>query len=150
MHVQCTRGCPATLIDDILQAQLVDPHLARLDATRQVAHTNHHGLHLAQRGVTHHRDAVVGLVGVVVGEGRRIAGSTHAACLVAGFLELREDAEIYIEHVGCRPYGTTVVQIVLVIVVAVGCQLQGDDILVVVVLVVATHADEECQLVVLQ
>ena len=150
LHVERSRCCPAATVDDVLQAQLVDPHLARLDAARQVAHTNHHRLDFAQCGVTHHADTVVGLVGVVVAIERGIAGGAHGACHVAGLLHLGKDAEVDVEHVLSRPYGTTVVYIILIIVAAVGRQLQGDDILVVVVLVVATHADEHRQLVVLE
>ena len=150
LHVEGTRCCPTATIDDVLQAQLVDPHLTRLDASRQVAHTNHHGLDLAQRGVTHHADAVVGLVRIVVAIERGIAGGSQGAGLVAGFLHPGKDAEVDVEHVLQGPYGTTVVYIIFIIVAAVGRQLQGDDILVVVVLVVATHADKDGQLVVLQ
>ena len=48
LDVQITRCCPTAIVVDFLQAQLVDPHLAGLDFARQVAHTNHHGLDLAE------------------------------------------------------------------------------------------------------
>ena len=150
MHIQRSRCSPAAIVDGILQAQLVDPHLTRLHTTGQVANTNHHSLYLTQRRITHHRDAVVGLVGVIVAEGLRVAGGTQSTGLVAGLLDLREDAEVDIKHVGRWPDSSTVVHIIFIIIAAVGCQLQGDDILVVVALVVATHADKDSQLVILQ
>ena len=88
LHVQISRRSPAALVVDILQAQLVDPYLTRLYAACQVAHTNHHSLYLAQRRVTHNGNTVVGIVGVVVIELRRIAGRSCCTGLVAGFLQL--------------------------------------------------------------
>ena len=48
LHVQRSRGGPTTAVHHIHQTQLVDPYFARLHHPRQVAHTNHHRLHLAQ------------------------------------------------------------------------------------------------------
>ena len=150
LYVECSRGSPATLVDHVDEAQLVDPHLAGLDGAGQVAHTNHHGLHLAERRVTHDADAVVLVVGVVVGIERGEAGRTHGAGLVAGLLQLGEQREVDVEHVLQRPHGTAVVGIEPVVVVAVGGELQGDDVLVVVVLIVTAQTDEDGQLVILQ
>ena len=69
---------------------------------------------------------------------------------VTGLLQIGQFREVDIEHVLLRPNGTTVVEVVFVIVVAVGRQLQRDEIFVVVVAVVATETDEYCQLVILQ
>ena len=150
LHVERSRSCPAALVDRLHQAKLVDPHLTGLGASHQVAYTNHHGLHLAQRRITQHADLVIGMVGVIVGIQHREAGRSHGACLVAGFLQTGEDAQIDIEHIGQRPYGTTVVHIIFIIVVAVGSQLQGYHVLIVVVGVVATQTNEDGQLVILQ
>ena len=68
LDVQRTRGSPAALVVVLLQAQLVDPHLAGLLLTGKVAHTDNHGLHLAQRGITDDAHLVVGLVVIVLRE----------------------------------------------------------------------------------
>ena len=65
LHVEGTLGSPSTLVVVFLQAQFVDPHLARLDFARNVAHTNHHGLDFAQRRVTHNAYFVVGMVFII-------------------------------------------------------------------------------------
>ena len=52
LHVHGTVGSPTALIAGILQSQLIDPHLTRLHATGEVAHTDNHRLHLTQRRVT--------------------------------------------------------------------------------------------------
>ena len=58
----------AALVVVLLQAQLVDPHLAGLLLTGKVAHTDNQGLHLAQRGITDDAHLVVGLVVIVLRE----------------------------------------------------------------------------------
>ena len=90
------------------------------------------------------------MVGVVVGEEHVVAAGSRRTSLVTLFLQTGKDAEVDIQHIGFRPYGTTVVQVILVIVVAVGSQLQGDDVFVIVAAVVATHAHKQRQLVVAQ
>ena len=93
---------------------------------------------------------VGGIVGVRFAKLLGIAGGTRGAGLVAGLLQSGEDAEVDVEHVLLRPHGTAVIQVVLVIVVAVGRELQGYHVLVVVVAVVAAQTDEDGQLVVAQ
>ena len=149
LYVQVARCRPTAIGIDLLQAQLVDPHLAGLDTTRQVAHTNHHRLHLTERRVAENSHEVA-VVLVVLAELGGIAGSAQCTSLVAGLLQLGELGEVDVEHVFLRPHGTTVVEIIFIIVVAVGRQFQRDEVFVVVVTIVVTQTDEHCQLVVLQ
>ena len=148
LHVQRSRGCPTAAAHHIHQAQFVDPHLTRLDGTREVAHTNHHGLHLAQRGVTHDAHLVVGTVGIVVGIKHRVTARTDGACLVARLLQPREDRKVDVHHILLGPYSAAVVQVILVVVITVGGEFQRDDILVVVAGIIVTQANEDSQLVV--
>ena len=150
LDVQVARSSPATLVDDFLQAQLVDPHLTRLRRSRQVAHTYHHRLHLAQRRIAHDGNAIVGIAGIVVRELHGIAGRTQGTRLVAGLLELGEQRQVDVQHVLLRPYGTAVLEVVLIIVVTVRGQFQGDEVLIIVVAVVTAQTHEDCQLVVAQ
>ena len=90
------------------------------------------------------------MVGVIVGVEHVITACPHRTSFVARFFQTGKDGEVDIQHIIFRPYGTTVVQVVLVIVVAVGSQFQGDDVLVIVAAVVATHTHEQSQLVVAQ
>ena len=150
LDIQVTRCGPTAIVVDFLQAQFVDPYLARLETSGNISYTNHHRLHFAQRRVAENGDAVVGIVGVVVAEFGRVTGSTARTSPVTGLLQIGQFREVDIEHILLRPYGTTVVEVVFVIVVAVGRQLQRDEIFVVVVAVVAAETDEYCQLVILQ
>ena len=70
--------------------------------------------------------------------------------LVALFLQLGKHVERDVEHIGFRPYGTTVGGGIFAVVATVGRQRQGYLVFIVVVLVVATHADKHGELVVLQ
>ena len=87
---------------------------------------------------------------IVVGEQRGVAGRTCGTGYITSFLELGEDGKVDVDHILLRPHSTAVVEVVFVVVVAVGSQLQRNFVLVVVVLVVVTHTDKDCQLVVLQ
>ena len=87
MHIECTGSGPAAIIADIHQAQLIDPYLTGLQAARYIAHTDHHGLHLAQRRITHDADAVVQIVRVIVGELHRVTGRPQCARLVTRLLQ---------------------------------------------------------------
>ena len=90
------------------------------------------------------------MVGIVLEELSGIAGRTQCTGLVAGLFKTCKHAEVNVEHIVLWPYGTTVVSVILVVVAAVGCQLQRNEVFVVVVLVVATHSHEDSQLVVAQ
>ena len=149
LNVEIARCCPAALVVILLQAQLVDPHLARLRRARQVAHADDHRLHLAQAGVTHDAHLVVGTVVVVLREQLVIAHATFAPELVACLLDAGEDADVDVEHVLVGPHLRAVVGRQPRI-AALGGQLQRYLVLVVVVLVVAAQTDEDGQLVVLQ
>ena len=66
LDIQGSRSSPSSMTDNIQQAQLVHPYLTRANGTIKVAHTYHHGLHLAQRGVTHNAYLIIRMVWVVV------------------------------------------------------------------------------------
>ena len=121
LDVHGTRGRPSTVVVGLAQSQLVDPHLTRLQSGTQVAHTDDHGLHLAERRIAHDTDAVVRLVGVVVGVQLREARLR----LVSLSLQVREDVQIDVEHVLLRPDNRPVARRVPSI-VAGRRQLQGN------------------------
>ena len=89
------------------------------------------------------------MTAVVGGIRLRVGSHTHRLRLVALLLEGGEDGERHVEHVVLRPYRLAVFERTA-IVLAFRCQLERYLILIVVVLVVATQADEHSQLVVLQ
>ena len=149
LYVQVARCRPTAIGINLLQAQLVDPHLARLDAARQVADTNHHRFHFTQRRVTENGHTIAVIL-VILTELGGIAGSTQRTGLVAGLLQLGQLRKVDVEHVFLRPDGTTIVNIILIIIVTVGRQFQGDEIFVVVVTIVTAQTDEHRQLVVLE
>ena len=65
------------MTDNIQQAQLVHPYLTRANGTIKVAHTYHHGLHLAQRRITHNAYLIIRMVWVVVRIEHVIASCTQ-------------------------------------------------------------------------
>ena len=77
LDVQGSRSSPSSMTDNIQQAQLVHPYLTRANGTIKVAHTYHHGLHLAQRGVTHNAYLIIRMVWVVVRIEHVIAACTQ-------------------------------------------------------------------------
>ena len=149
LHVHSSAGRPSALVVGLAQTELVDPHLARLGRGAEVAHTDDERLDLTQRGIAQDGDAVVGLVGVVVAEELRVAGGTLGAGFVAGLLQGGEHLEVDVEHILGRPYEDAVGGHVPVV-VAGRRELQGDEILVVVALVVGSQAHKHGQLVVFE
>ena len=77
LDVQGTRSSPSSMTDNIQQAQLVHPYLTRANGTIKVAHTYHHGLHLAQRRITHNAYLIIRMVWVVVRIEHVIAACTQ-------------------------------------------------------------------------
>ena len=71
-----------------------------------------------------------------------IAGTALRLREVALLLHIGEHFEVDVEHVGFWPHLLTISGRVFVVVAPVGCQLQGNLILIVVVLIVASQADE--------
>ncbi len=65
LNLQVSLSCPTATIAKLLQSQFVCPYLDTLRLSAVVSYTNHDGLNLAQSGVTHDGDAVVGMVLVV-------------------------------------------------------------------------------------
>ena len=150
MHVHIARGSPTAIIIGIHQAQLVHPHLTRLHLVGDVTHTNHHHLHFAQSWITLHAYRVVRFSRV--GFGIHLVKTTDALRLglVTGFLQVGKHIHVDIEHVFFGPYCTTVGCAVLAIIAAVGGEREGYLVLVVVILVVATHTYKHRQLTILQ
>ena len=147
LHVERALCGPSSLVVVFKQTELVDPHLAALDIGRKIPDTDDHGLHLAERGVTHDGYLVVGLV-VGVGGVRHVVGShPFRPCLVALLLELGEDGERNVEHVLLGPYGAAVLRRIAVV-GSLGGELQGQLVLVIVVLIVGAEPDEDGELVV--
>ena len=147
LHIEVALCGPSALIVIFLESELIDPHLARLGVGREVAHTDNHGLHLTERGVTHHADAVGRIVLIVGGEEVVVGGVALSLGLVALLLHGGEHGKGYIEHVLLRPHDALVVGRVFVVVSRRG-ELEGHLILIVVALVVAAQAHEHRQLVV--
>ena len=149
LHVEFSACGPASLVVILQQAELVDPHLTALLLTTEVAHTDDHRLHLAERRITDDGDLVGWLVGIVGHKGHAEAGRTCGLGLVACLLHGRKDLERDVEHVFLGPYGDTSLTRIA-IVAARGGERQRNLILVVVVLIIGTEADKDCQLTVLQ
>ncbi len=72
LDVESSLCCPSTLVVVFAQPQLVDPHLSRLDVSREVTHTYNHRLYLSKRRVSHYADLVVRIVFVVCAVDGRI------------------------------------------------------------------------------
>ena len=149
LHVQITLRSPTAFVVVVLHTQFVHPHFDRTCAAAVVAYTNHHGLDLAQRRITHDADLVRRTVAVVDAEHLRVCGLTLAAGLVALVLHAGEHAEVYVKHVLSGPYSLTTLSGVGVV-VACRRKFERNLVLVVVALVVATHTQEDAHLVVLQ
>ena len=150
LHVEVARCSPTARVVIVSQAQLVHPHLTALGVGRQVAHTNDHGLDLAERGVTHDRHLVVGFVFIVGRIGAAVRGCAGGLGLVAGLLHSREERQGHVEHVLLGPHQATVGGRVHAIVRLPRRERQRNFILIIVALIVGAEAYEHRQLVVLQ
>ncbi len=150
LHVHRSRCCPTAVVIAVHESQLVHPYLTRLHITRDITHTDHHHLHLAQRRVSQHTHLVGRTVGIIFAIDLVERSGTRRLSQVTGFLQIGEDIEIHVEHIHRRPHHLAVGCGVFAVVAAVGSQLQRYQVLVVVVLVVATHSDEHRQLMILQ
>ena len=129
---------PASFVGEFLQTKLVGPHLNALHGAPVVANTDHDGLHLAERRITHHADAVAGMVAVEVAELLVVAGGAEALLVVAVLLHCRELVEVDVDHVLLWPHCTTVAGVVGVVarINLFGRQCQRHFVFVVVALVV--------------
>ena len=65
LYIKVSLGSPTTFFTVVLHTQFVHPHFDISRAAAIVAHTDHHGLHFAQRGVTDDAHFIVGVVAVV-------------------------------------------------------------------------------------
>ena len=150
LHIHRTRCCPAAVVIAVHESQLVHPHLTRLHIAGDITHTDHHHLHLAQRRISQHAYLVGRAVGIVFAIDLVERGGTRRLRQVTGFLQVGEDIEVHVEHIRRWPHHLAVGCGVFAVVAAVGGQLQRYQVLIVVVLVVATHTDEYRQLMILQ
>ena len=148
LHVERTGSSPSALVVKLAQTELVHPHLTRLGSVGYVSHSDDHRLHLAERGISHHRYLVVGLVAVVFRIGMHIGGLSGCLLLVALLLDGGQLVEGYVEHVLLGPHCHP--SLVRVAVVILGSQFQRYLVFIVVALVVASESHEDGQLVVLQ
>ncbi len=147
LHVQVALRGPSALVGELLQAQLVAPHLHALHRTAIVPDAYHNGLHLAQRRVAHDGDAVAGPFLVVVGEELCHAYQSQALLRIARLLQAGKDVQVDVYHVLLRPYGSASGS-ALGVVEAFGSQLHRHFILVEVALVVGTQSQEDARLAV--
>ena len=149
LYVHRSRGGPSAVVVGVEQSQFVHPYLTRLHLAGDVSHTDHHHLNLTQCGVTHHTHLVGGTVWVGGRIESCIGGGSRRLCDISGFLDSRKNVEIDKEHVRLRPHHLPVGRGIFAIIAAVGRQLQGNLIFVVVVLVITTQTDEHGELAVL-
>ena len=149
LHVKCSRGSPATLIVCLKQAHLVHPYLTRFWISRDVAHTNNHGLYLTQRRITHHRNLIVGFAWVVIGKLPVVWCTAQRLWLIASLFNFRKHRQVYVEHILFWPHRLTVYCRILVV-LPLWSKLQRYLVFVVVALIVTAKAHKQCQLVVLQ
>ena len=115
LDVEVTLGSPSTLIVIFLESKLIEPHFTTLLIGREVAHTDNHRLDLAQRGVTHDGDTVLGILFVIYAELAVVACRTRGFGLIALFLQGGEDRQWYVEHILLRPYQHALLTAVTVI-----------------------------------
>ena len=149
LHIQIALSSPTTFVAVVLHAEFVHPHFHATCAASVVAHTNHHGFHLTERGVADDAHFVVRFVVIVC------VIQLCVTCFACGFrlvtlmFQVGEDAEIDVEKVLLWPNGLAALGGVGVV-VACGGELQRDFVFIIVVLVVATQSHEHTHLVVLQ
>ena len=140
---------PTARVVELLQSKLIHPDLTTLHLSRVVAHTDDHSLHLSERRITHHRDAVLRLVGVV----RRVDAVVRSLSVCLGFvallLQAGELGEGDVEHVLLGPYGAGVGSRVASVLAGLG-ELQRNLVLVEVALIVGAETYEYRQLSVLK
>ena len=86
LYVEVALCCPTAGVVVFAQSQFVDPHLAALGLARLVAHADNHGLHLAERRVTHDADFVGGPLFAVGSVETVVGGVAFGLGLVAGLL----------------------------------------------------------------
>ena len=149
LHVQRTLRSPTALVVESRQAQLVEPYLDGLGRARVVAHTHHHRLHLTDRRVTHHADAVLRVLLIKFRVYLRLRHLRVAVCgEVASALQLRQLGEVDVQHVLFRPHRLASVRRVTVV-VTLRSDRERNLIFVVVALVVRSQAHEYRHLAIL-
>ena len=147
LEVERTACRPAAVVGKLLQAQFVGPYLNAARIARIVAHANHDGAHLAERGVAHHADLVGGAVGIVFRIKLRVGDQSERFLPVAVALGGGKDGEVYVEHIFLRPHDARTG--IGVGIKPVGGDFQGNFVFVEIILVVSAKAQEEAYLPVL-
>ena len=147
LEVERTACRPAAVVGKLLQAQFVGPYLNAARIARIVAHANHDGAHLAERGVAHHADLVGGAVGIVFRIKLRVGDQPERLLPVAVALGGGKDGEVYVEHIFLRPHDARTG--IGVGIKPVGGDFQGNFVFVEIILVVSAKAQEEAYLPVL-
>ena len=97
---------PTALVAELLESEFVGPNLHTLVGARIVAHTNHNGAHLAQGGITHDAHFVARTRGVVFAIELCVRDCSLRLLHVTILLEIRQKAEVYIQHIILGPYDT--------------------------------------------
>ena len=142
LYLQASLCCPTSVIAEFLEAQLVCPNLNALRLTTIVANTNHDGLDLSKRRITHNGDTIVRMVFIISGE-EAIHGSHSYTCLsIALLFERSEEVEIDVNHIFRRP-NSQATGSTIGVVVAWSRNLQGHFVFVVVALVVRTKTQKD-------
>ena len=150
LDVEIAVGSPSATVVVFLETELIDPHLAALHITGEVADTDNHRLHLAKGGIAENGNLVVGVVGIIGRVRSGIGGRTEGPRLVALLFDIGEDGEGHIEHVVVGPHLKDVAEVIAVVVRSRCRELQWYLIFIVVALIVGTEPNEDRQLVVLQ
>ena len=147
LNVKLTTRSPAAFVVKLEQTHFVHPDFTALFTARKVTHTNYHCFYFAQCRISHHTDTV-GWVLLIVHrklsiETCRSVSTTNIALL----LHIGEYRDRHIEHIVFRPDSLTILSWILVVLLF-GSQFQRNFVLVIVILVVGTQADEYCQLII--
>ena len=142
-EVEVPLGSPAAALVEIGYAQFVNPHCSVACNARFVAHTDENHPHIAERRVTYHAHLVGGVLGVV-SRIHRVEGDGGAIGTLGGValkFDIGKHACGAVEHIGFGPHYILVGGAVGVVFPR-GCNREGDFILVVVLLDVATEANK--------
>ena len=150
-QIQIGLGGPTARLVKVGEPHLVHPNRDGLGGVGVVAHTNHHRAYIAQRGITHNGYLVLGLLGVIDGVAGLI-GHTRIVLPLLGIalqLQVGEDRQREIEHVGRRPHSLLALCIVGVVIARLG-QRKGYLVLIVIGFAVGAQPQEHRHVAVAQ
>ena len=152
-HAQVRVSRPTAILIEIGHTKLIDPDLTTLDLIRVVTHTDHDHLDLSQTWVTNDADRIAGiiLVSLRIDLIETYASFTLTSEPIALQLQVGPGLQLKVEHIFRRPDLLLIGAVVRIIRNrAVRRQVHRDLILVVVVLIIGTHTDEDGQVAIRQ